>query len=280
MPLYRPSELLEFLRSLKALPKKSLSQNFLIDGNILKKIAALAELQADDVIVEIGPGPGALTEHLLEIGCHVIAIEKDNVFAESLKRLKTATNKFEVYCDDALNFSLVEHLKKVLQNGKKAKVVANIPYSITTPLIEKIAEASSVISSATLMVQDEVAKRFVAKEKSSDYGYFSAFLKLASDVKYGFLVPSNCFYPAPKVHSAVIYLDFEKKTLPQDEKQFLKMLKAAFMKRRKMLKASLKDLYPPQQIEAALQEMGKELTARPEELTASEWLKLFKLIQV
>lgn len=278
MPLYRPSELREFLASLGIFPKKALSQNFLIDGNVLKKIAALSELKSGDFVVEIGPGPGVLTEHLLEIGCHVIAVEKDTVFAGVLNRLKKSASVLEVCCGDIMDFSFDDELQKRLPHGVKAKVVANIPYHLTSPIIEKILSSPRVIQSATLMVQEEVARRCVASAQSADFSSFSIFLQFYSHVRYGFLVPPNCFYPPPKVDSAVIRFDLEKRFSLADEEGFFKMVRCAFMQRRKMAKSSLKKLYAAEAIETALQKLGKNLQVRPEELSVEEWVRFFELL--
>src|SRR5581483_3139971 len=236
MPLFRPSELLQFLESHGLRPKKRLSQNFLIDGNILKKIGELAELQKDDVVVEIGPGPGVLTEHLVQKGCRVIAIEKDSVFAKALSRFPV-----EVYDADFLKFPLQDVLQKKLKKGEKAKVVSNIPYHLTSPIMEKIIEAKEFISSAILMVQEEVAKRCVAKAGSKDFSSFSVFLQFYSEVHYGFFVKRGCFFPPPRVDSAVIRLDLKKRYIVSSEKDFFQMVHAAFQKRRKQLTSSLRD---------------------------------------
>jgi 16S rRNA (adenine1518-N6/adenine1519-N6)-dimethyltransferase len=279
MPLYRPSELREFLASLGIFPKKKLSQNFLIDGNVLKKIAALSELKPGDWVVEIGPGPGVLTELLLEQGCHVVAIEKDTVFAGALNRLQNSTNSLEVCCGDIMDFSFEEHLKKKMPQGVKAKVVANIPYHLTSPIIEKILSSPNVIQSATLMVQEEVARRCVASPGGADFSSFSVFLQFYSHVRYGFLVPPNCFYPPPKVDSAVIRFDLQKKFSLADEEGFFKMVRCAFMQRRKMAKSSLRQLYESENIENAFHKLGKNPQVRPEELSLEEWVQFFGLLQ-
>jgi hypothetical protein len=134
MKISNPSELQKFLSEHDLHAKKSSSQNFLIDGNIVRKIVKEAAVTSDDVVIEIGPGPGALTEGLLETGCLLIAIEKDSTLAPLLNRLQTHPPRLEVYNDDILEFPLEEVLRTKLKKGKKAKVVANLPYHITTSL--------------------------------------------------------------------------------------------------------------------------------------------------
>lgn len=275
MPLYRPSELRSFLHQLGISPKRQLSQNFLIDGNVLKKIAALAELKPGDFVLEIGPGPGVLTEHLLENGCTVVAVEKDDLFAEKLIRLQTVPETLQVVHGDILEFPMEEHLKKWLPDGVKAKVVANIPYHLTAPIIEKIVHAPSVISTATLMVQDEVARRMVATAKTEDFSSFSLFLQYHSDVQYGFLVPPNCFYPPPRVNSAVVRFDLKKRFQVAQEAEFLALIRLVFNQRRKMIRSTLKKLYNEELIEKALHAVGESPLARPEELSIEKWVQFF-----
>ena len=277
MPLFRPSELRAYLETLGVRPKKSLSQNFLIDGNILKKIAKLADLQSGDLVIEIGPGPGVLTELLLEKGCSVIAIEKDRVFAKSLVALKEKGLPLEVHSADIMDFDL-EGAIRAKGFKEKAKVVANIPYHLTTPIIQKIFALSRFIQSATLMVQDEMAKRCIAAPGSKDYSSFSIFLQYYSNPHYGFFVPSGCFYPSPKVGSAVIFLDLVKKYQVSDEEKFFQMTRTAFGQRRKMLKSSLKDIFEGEKIEKALGTLGLSIKCRPEELSLEAWVRFFENI--
>lgn len=250
MSRYRPSELQGYLRSLGVKPIKGLSQNFLIDGNILDKIIALAEVTADDCVVEIGPGPGALTQRLLETGCEVIAIELDPIFAKALP----AHPRLTVHAADALKFDF--------NFDRKIKVVANLPYAITTQLLEKIVTLDN-LQSATVMVQDEVARRLCFECSSKDYVAFTIFLQYYCKPKYGFSVSPSCFYPAPRVTSAVMRLDIEKRYKVADEAEFFRMVHAAFAHKRKMLKATLKEWFP-----------NMECTKRPEDLSTQEWAML------
>ncbi len=162
MPIYKPSELLHFLEDLKLIPKKGLSQNFLIDGNIIKKIIATAQVKPDDLVLEIGPGPGSLTEGLLYSGANVIAVEKDAILAKALERFDPLQNQLKVFCADILDFPIVEVLKNHLKRGQRAKIIANLPYHITTPIIGSLVHLNEFVSSITVMVQDEVARRFTA----------------------------------------------------------------------------------------------------------------------
>lgn len=272
MSLYRPSELRALLDFLGVAPKKGLSQNFLIDGNILSKIARLADLQPGDLVIEIGPGPGALTEKLLECGCHVLAIEKDTVFARHLQSKQHP--QLEVWCEDVLEFPFESELVKRVGN-KKAKVVANIPYHLTTPILEKLMSLPHLIECAVLMVQEEVARRCTALSSTKDFSSFTVFLHYYSQPKYGFFVAPTCFYPVPKVGSAIIRLDLGKRYEVANEQQFFVATRTSFCHRRKMLTSSLKELYPVEKIQRALEAVKKPITARPENLSVEEWITFF-----
>jgi 16S rRNA (adenine1518-N6/adenine1519-N6)-dimethyltransferase len=271
MPLYRPTELQAFLASCGISPKKSLSQNFLVDGNILMKIAALAAVSKDDIVLEIGPGPGALTEHLLEHGCEVVAIEKDTVFANALLRLQNADNKLQVLEADFLEFDILQLAKK---RQKKIKIIANIPYSLTTAIIEKIIASYEAVSSATLMVQEEVAQKLCATN-GEQIGALTLLLQYHAKTQYGFIVPPKCFYPPPAVHSAVFRFDIGKASKVPNEELFFTAIRTAFQQRRKTIKASLKKLFDSVKIEQALQSISKSPMARPQELSIREWIQLF-----
>lgn len=273
MSRFRPSELQEYLRQIGAKPIKGMSQNFLIDGNILQKIIALADCQPGDLVFEIGPGPGALTERLLETGCEVVAIEKDAVFAKALHSLRR--DSLCVFEADALTFDFVGECKK---RGRKAKVVANLPYHITTPILHTLLPLEASFTSITVMVQDEVAKRLCLPCSIKDFVAFTLFLQYYSQPRYGFVVSPQCFYPAPRVHSAVMRLDLEKRYPVQDEQHFFELVNAAFSQRRKMIKATLKPWYAAEIIERALEQINKAPTCRPEELGLLEWVAFYSIV--
>jgi 16S rRNA (adenine1518-N6/adenine1519-N6)-dimethyltransferase len=264
--IYKPTELRVFLDSLGTKAKKSLSQNFLIDGNILRKIVKTADVQPADLVLEVGPGPGALTEALLEAKAHVIAVEKDSIFAGALRRFENV----EVYEDDIMEFDITSHIPK----GSKAKLIANLPYHLTTPILTKVASLHEHFQLVVVMVQEEVARRFVAQKGNKDYSSISIFLNIFCEPKYAFKVSRNCFYPAPNVDSAIVTLKLKKPPNIDLDKFFL-MTRTAFQHRRKMLKASLKDLYTPQDVMNALQILNINPLARPEELSTDEFLLLF-----
>lgn len=278
MKISNPKELKRFLDEYGLTAKKSASQNFLIDGNIVRKIVAEAHLSPDDVVVEIGPGPGALTEELLETGCSVIAIEKDQELGSLLNRFATSEKRLSVYVEDFLKFDLSNLLKKKLAPGKKAKVVANLPYHITTPILEKLLPLNECISDLILMVQKEVAVRFVAPIGTKDYSSFTVFLQFFSKVSYCFTIEPSCFSPKPTVQSAVVHLTLTPPPEVKSREGFFAMTRTAFGKRRKMMKSSLKDLFPSKTIEASLKKMSLNPKIRPEELSLAQFIELYGIL--
>ena len=271
--MYRPSELKAFLKSQGLHAKKGLSQNFLIDGNIIQKIVKTAEVSSSDHVIEIGPGPGALTEALLATGAQVLAIEMDPQFAKALERLQTQDQRLEVAQADILSFPLVNFLRR--QQGKKSKIVANLPYHITTPILTLLLPLSEHIESLTLMVQKEFAQRMTSKKGTSEYSSLSVFLQFYASVLSSFIVKPSCFYPAPKVDSAVVHCKLHPPLLPGQEEGFFRLTRTAFGQRRKTLRASLKKLYPTQKLEQILAE-GRLENARPEELSLDEFIWLYE----
>jgi len=276
MPVYKPSELREFLDSLGIRPRKGLSQNFLIDGNIIRKIVDTAKVTKDDVVLEIGSGPGSLTEELLNTGATVVAVEKDKVLAEALKRLQTPDNRLHVFCDDILEFPIAETLKTFLKSGQKAKVIANLPYNVTTPILVFLVPMHETFSKLVLMVQDEVARRFTAVPGTSDYSSFTVFLSFYSNPHYCFQVSNHCFFPEPSIQSAIVSLDLKEPPKVSNEEKFFEMTRKSFHQRRKMLRASLKDLYAPALVTDSLTALGLNPLARPEDLTLADFIRLFE----
>lgn len=276
MSIYKPSVLKEFLRSSHSHPKKALSQNFLIDGNIVRKIIDTAQVQRDDLVLEIGPGPGALTEALLEKGAVVTAIEKDVLFAQQLHRLQDLGN-LKIYQEDFLLFDL----KKFLDSKKsKVKVVANLPYHITTPILLTLLPQYDKIDSLTIMVQKEYADRMVALSKSSQYSHLSLLVSFFCQAKLIFTINPNCFFPKPKIRSAIVHCRLNPPALTNDVDTFFFFTRSAFQQKRKMLRSSLKSLAPNELMEQALQAIHLSTTARPEELSLQEFISLFKQLKI
>ena len=278
MPIYKPTELRQFLSELNIAPKKGLSQNFLIDGNIIRKIVEVSHVEPDDVVLEIGPGPGSLSEELLNNSATVVAVEKDDVLAKALERLKSPTRRLEVFCEDILKFPIEAELTPLLAENRKAKVIANLPYHLTTPILVHLVPLRNTLSTLTLMVQDEVARRFTAAPGTPEYGSFTVFLNFYTNARYAFQVSQNCFYPAPSVNSAVVILELKSPPAVSSEDDFFKMTRTAFSQRRKMLRVSLRPLYSADIVTEALTSLNINPQVRPEELSLDDFLKLFEIL--
>lgn len=277
MKITSPTELQRFLAEHGLAAKKSASQNFLIDANIVRKILTEAQIANNDLVLEIGPGPGALTESLLETGCEVIAVEKDAKLASFLKRFP-GSEKLSVICADFLEFPLQKYMKNVLSQGNKAKVVANLPYHITTPILETLIPHHDLFSDLIIMVQKEVADRFVAQKGTKDYSSFTLFLQFFAKISYCFTVEPSCFHPRPSIQSAVVHLKLRPPPPVTNPDSFFIMLRTAFSQRRKMMRASLKKLYDSSLIERSLSQLGKNPLLRPEELSLDEFIKLYEIL--
>jgi 16S rRNA (adenine1518-N6/adenine1519-N6)-dimethyltransferase len=276
--MYKPTELRLFLNQLGIFPKKGLSQNFLIDGNIIRKIVKAADVQPGNLVLEIGPGPGSLTQAMLEAEAHIVAVEKDIVLARELERFQTPSQQLEVFCDDIMAFPVEQELKKRLKNDHKAKVIANLPYHLTTPIISEMVVRRDIFSSLTIMVQEEVARRMTASPGHPDYSSFTVFLNFYSNPRYAFTVSRNCFYPAPKVDSAIVVLELTPPPSHINPEVFFKMTRTAFEQRRKMLRASLKSLFEPAKISNALEQIGQNPQARPEVLSLEDFINLYQAL--
>jgi 16S rRNA (adenine1518-N6/adenine1519-N6)-dimethyltransferase len=278
MPIYRPSELHQFLNELGVSPKKGLSQNFLIDGNIIRKIVESAQIKSDDLVLEIGPGPGCLSEEVLNKDVHLLAVEKDPIMAKALERLKPQQGKLEIFCDDILEFPIEQKLAASLKPNQKAILIGNLPYHLTTPILVKLVGLHRIVSKVVIMVQEEVARRFTAKPGGKDYGSITVFLNYFSTPHYAFKVSKNCFYPVPKVDSAVVILDLHEPPKISDEKAFFEMTRTAFRQRRKMLRVSLKELYSSQAVTEALEKIGRDGQSRPEQLSLEDFMRLLEVL--
>jgi 16S rRNA (adenine1518-N6/adenine1519-N6)-dimethyltransferase len=265
MPRYRPSELIAFLHSLGIRPKKQLSQHFLIDGNIVRKIATFAHIEEGDLVLEIGPGPGALTEVLLERGARVIAVEKDSVFASALEQRQLP--RLQVRVADILDCRCAAF-------GEPVKVVSNIPYHLTTPIIEWILAERAHVTSVTIMVQEEVARRILARPGEKGFGPLSLITQFFSHPQWKCAVPASCFYPRPHVRSAVVHLEMGSIYPQVDPELFLEVIREAFGKRRKTLVSTLAPRFGAPALQALFQELGRPNSVRPEELSLAEWVRL------
>lgn len=257
------------LNEVSSFPKKSLGQNFLIDGNIVRKIISEAQIDSSDYILEIGPGLGGLTEALVMTGAEVLAVEKDTSFREALSTLP-----IDIQFIDIRDF-LLSSMKR------QGKLVANLPYHISSLILSQFVKESNFFTDIVIMVQKEMADRIVAKPNSSDYSSFSVLLQFYSDVHYAFTVSPKCFYPVPKVSSAVVHLKLKKDYLlpVEDHQLFFSMVRMAFQQRRKKLINSLDKFFSKERVLASLKKMGKCEAVRAENLTIEDFSMLFNLLK-
>ena len=262
--LYRPKALKALLDTLKTSPKKSLSQNFLIDKNIVDKIITNAKIKPKETILEVGPGPGVLTEALLQANASIIAIEKDFHFYHALKKWNHP--ELRLLHEDILKVDLTSILKTQI------KIVANLPYHITGIFLQKFLPLEKHISSLALMVQHEIAERILAKKGSKNYSSLTLFVQFYAKAKLLFKVKASSFYPKPKVQSAFIQLTLKKRNTQAADPLFL--IRTAFNQRRKMMRNSLSTFYPTAKIEASLIKIGQSSTARAEQLSLEDFQRL------
>ncbi len=250
--------------------KKSLGQNFLKDPHYLQKIADTAQVGPDDMVLEIGPGLGDLTRVLARRARHVLALELDDRLVPVLQEEFRDTPSVQIVLADALDYPYDR-----LQGTWKA--VANLPYYISTPLIQRLLDCRRVFSSLTLMLQKEVAERIAATPGGREYGYLSVLVQLYAEPRIEFLVPPGAFSPRPKVESAVITLSVRNRpaVLLKDEAFFFRVVKAAFSQRRKTLRNSLRQLDRPGDVMASVRERtGIDTSRRAETLSAEEFGRL------
>ncbi len=265
--------------------RKKYGQNFLIDANILRQIVEAAEITEEDLVLEIGPGLGALTEQLLKAAGKVIAVEVDQVLIPVLQENLKDYSNLVLLNEDILKVDLDALLQKE-GDGKKAKVVANLPYYITTPIVAELLEKQSSLESITVMVQKEVAQRMQEGPGSKAYGALSLLVQYYAKAELMMTVSSSCFIPKPDVDSAVIRLKiYEPKDRPVQmihEKEMFELIRAAFNQRRKTLINAVGNAanlsYSKDQIREALSKMGKEETIRGEALTLQEFAELTELL--
>ncbi len=262
--LTSPSAVRALLTELNFQPSRVLGQNFLIDGNILRILADAAELAPDDVVVEVGPGLGVLTEALLARAGRVIAIEKDTRLHAWLARRFAGEPRLDLRHADALRADW-----PALCAGGRTKLAANLPYSVGSRILMDCFMAAPGPARMVVTVQKEVADRLAAGPGSSDYGLLSVWAQLRYEVRLHKVIPRTCFLPAPEVTSAIVTLARR----PMDPlpaalaPRFTALVKQAFSQRRKQLGGLLKN-------PAACQAAGIAPTARPEELAVSDWLRL------
>ncbi len=263
--------------------QKKFGQNFLIDTRVLEKIVHTAGITKHDFVLEIGPGIGTMTQYLCECARAVTAVEIDKNLIPILADTLSAYENVEIMHDDILKVDINSLIREKNQ-GKPVKVVANLPYYITTPIIMGLFESHVLIDSVTIMVQKEVAERMQAGPGSKDYGALSLAVQYYARPEITANVPPNCFMPRPNVGSAVIRLTRHKETPVQisDEKLMFALIRASFNQRRKTLVNGLNNAagipYTKQQTAEALEKMGLPSNVRGETLTLQQFAKLSELL--
>jgi len=262
------------LNKYNAFANKSYGQNFLINQNIIDSIIEKANVNKNDLIIEIGPGLGSLTSPLLENAGKVICIELDPKMVTILKDRFSLYENFELINEDVLKVDL-KNLINYNNQFKSAKVVANLPYYITTPIIMKLLEDKLNLESITVMVQKEVAERLAEEPGSKDTGAITYSINYYTNPQIVLDVPKDCFLPSPKVDSAVIKLDVlkEPKVKVLDEELFFKVVKFAFLQKRKTLMNSLSSsgLVSKEFIEKMLNTLNIDVRVRAEQLSLEQF---------
>ena len=247
-------------------PRKSLGQHFLIDQNVANKIVRSLALQPTDHVLEIGPGDGSLTRLIIPHAAKLIAVEIDQRLALILNGQFGNAANFQLINADFLSLEL----DTLISNNDRIRIVGNIPYNISSPVIFKVVDNRRWIRDMTLMLQREVAQRVVAKPGNKDYGILSVINQAYAKVRILFNVSRTVFSPVPNVDSAIVHWQFgtsyEKKI--KDEEFFRRVVRTAFGQRRKMLRNSLKSLV------AEVTNCPISLDRRPEQLSIQEWVEL------
>lgn len=265
--------------------QKKYGQNFLIDPHVLEKIVAAAEITKEDFVLEIGPGIGTMTQYLCENAGEVMAVEIDKNLIPILEETLAGYDNVTVVNEDILKMDITA-VAQEKNAGKPIKVVANLPYYITTPIIMELFESHVPLESVTVMVQKEVAERMQALPGTKDYGALSLAVQYYSEAEIVANVPPNCFMPRPKVGSAVIRLRCyeESPVLVQDEKIFFRIIRASFNQRRKTLQNGLANdpNLPISKKDAAeaIGDLGWPLTVRGETLSLQQFADLANYLWV
>ena len=277
--LGNPQNTIEVLQKYNFSFQKKFGQNFLIDTHVLDKIIQSANITEDDMVLEIGPGIGTMTQYLAQAAGKVIAVEIEKNLIPILEDTLSGYDNVRVINEVVVKLDL-KKLADEENNGKPVKVVANLPYYITTPIIMGLFEKNVPVDSITVMVQKEVADRMQVGPGTKDYGALSLAVQYYAKPEIVANVPPNCFMPRPKVGSAVIKLTrYEKPPVEvHDERLMFRLIRASFNQRRKTLANGLKNSaeldYTKEEIEAAIEALGRGASIRGEALTLEEFAKL------
>ena len=281
--LSNPQRTIEVIKKYEFCFQKKFGQNFLIDGHVLDKIIAGAGVTKDDMVLEIGPGIGTMTQYLAEAAGKVVAVEIDRNLLPILQETLADYENVKVIHADVLSLDL-EKLVQEENGGRPIKVVANLPYYITTPIIMALFEQHVPLANVTVMVQKEVAARMKSGPGSKDYGALSLAVQYYAEPYIVANVPCNCFMPRPNVDSAVIRLTrYEEPPVQvKDEKMLFKIIRASFNQRRKTLQNGLNNSselnFTKDQIAAAIAAAGFSPSVRGEALTLEQFARLTDIL--
>jgi len=266
----------EFFSKEKSGPSKGLGQNFITDRRVIDRILEIAGISKRDEVLEIGPGLGALTFALARKAGRVIAIEKDKKLAAWMKERTDELDNVEIISGDGLEADFRSYYR-----GNKMKVVANLPYSVSSPILIKLLNDLDMFSLFVLMLQREVGERISAAPGGKEYGSISVLLQTYLDIKPEFRVPPAAFWPKPKVDSLVLKMvPLPAPMIPLKHRAlYEKVVRASFSSRRKMLGNSLKSILPGECVNAALDAAGIDRTRRAETLTIEEFVTLAKEVE-
>ena len=283
--LSNPQKTIEIIQKYEFAFQKKFGQNFLIDGHVLNKILAAADITKNDFVLEIGPGIGTMTQYLAEAAGHVCAVEIDKLLIPILEETLAGYSNVEILNEDILKVDIAALVEKK-NGGKPIKVVANLPYYITTPIIMGLLEGHVPVESITVMVQKEVAQRMQAQPGSKDYGALSLAVQYYCEPYIAANVPPNCFMPRPKVGSAVIRLKtFEKPPVnTSNEALMFRLIRASFNQRRKTLVNGLNNSpeldFSKDEITGALEKLGVSPNVRGEVLTLRQFARLADILSM
>jgi len=250
-------------------PKKFLGQNFLVDDNIARKIVNCLNIDIGDTVLEIGPGYGALTKHIVGICANYFAVEIDADMGANLK--ETYADKINVISKDILAVDIAREI--ITKESRRIKIIGNIPYNITTEILFKIFESRAYVSEAVLMMQKEVAQRLTSNPGLKDYGILAVQTRHYCKPTVLFGVPPTAFFPKPTVNSSIVRLVFEQRSRDvMDEVLFRKIVRESFGKRRKVMRNSLKNLFAENNVSFA--DIDFDFSRRPESLSVAEFEQL------
>ncbi|MEM8867104.1 MAG: 16S rRNA (adenine(1518)-N(6)/adenine(1519)-N(6))-dimethyltransferase RsmA [Verrucomicrobiota bacterium] len=272
---FSPKQTRELLDQLEHLPNRKLGQNFLVDGNIVRKSLELAEVRPGDRVIEIGPGLGTLSKALIKAGAEVWAVERDATLAEHLKSsLCPQTEAFHLIEGDCLEYPFAGLPEEAA--AEPFKIVANLPYAVSTPWMEAVL-TGPLPQRMALMLQKEAGDRYIAESDNKSFGAISIFLQSAYKVHARHIVSASCFYPAPKVSSMLLCLERKESPIRFPSETRIQ-IRSFFTQRRKQLAALCRKENDPR-LSAwfqALTDKGVLPTVRPEQVTTEDWAKLLK----